>query len=90
MGIWIQTLSFSPQRRKKGAVNLLGTSNKGQLGDVVVADVNCNLLSSRLAVTHANLDACFHIIVRDLNAGGENVPVPVVLNGGSGLDGLSS
>lgn len=71
-------------------MDLLGTPNKGQLRDVVIADINSDLLSSGLAVSHANLDACLHIVVRDLNAGGENVPVPVVLNGSSGLDGLSS
>lgn len=71
-------------------MDLLGTSNKGQLGDVVVADINGDLLSSGLAVCHANLDACLHIVVRDLNTGGENVPVPVVLNGSSGFNGLIS
>lgn len=82
-------LSFT-HRGKKRSADLLGTSNKGHLGNIVVADVNGDLLSSGLGVSHANLDACLHIVVRDLNAGGQDIPVPVVLDGSGGHSGLST
>lgn len=67
---------------------LLGAANQRQLRDVLVGDVDGDGLSIGLCET--NPDSSLHIIVRDLDVGGQDVPVPVVFHGGSGLSGFST
>lgn len=61
-----------------GLVDLLGTANQRELWDVLVGDLEGNGFASAIAVGHANLDTGLDIKVRDLDLGGEDIPVPVV------------
>ena len=69
-------------------VNLLGTTNQRQLGNVLVGDFDGDGLALGAAVSEAHPDSSLHITVRNLDIGGENVLVPVVLYCGCGLSGF--
>ena len=71
-------------------VNLLGATNQRPLGNILVGDFDGNGLALGAAVSEAHPDSSLHIIVRNLDIGGEDVLVPVVLHCGCGLSGFGT
>lgn len=72
---------------------LLGTADQGELGDVLVHKVQGDGVGSSapgVSINQTQPHAGFHIVVWDLEVGGDDVPPPVVFHDGSGLGGGST